>query len=323
MRSGQSDFVARYSPQWSEFAAMLDALDQRRPGSASFPQAYRRVCQQLALARDRGYGPDLVDRLHHLALRGHQQLYGVRRPSRAGIVQFLAAEFPGAVRRQWRLVLLAMLLLLIPAVGIGVITHVAPETVYTMMSPDQVREFEEMYRPDAAHLGREAGRESASDWLMFGFYIWNNIKVAFQCFATGLLLGLGPIFYLIYNGLLMGAVAGHLGNAGYTQTFYSFVIGHGAFELTAIVLSGAAGLKLGTALLFPGRLQRSVSLKLAARETLPILYGLTLMLIVAAMLEAFWSSSVSIPVSAKFAMGVVYWSLVLVYFTTRGRAHGD
>jgi uncharacterized membrane protein SpoIIM required for sporulation len=156
---------------------------------------------------------------------------------------------------------------------------------------------------------------------MFGFYIWNNIKVAFQCFATGLLLGLGPVFYLIYNGLLMGAVAGHLGNAGYTQTFYSFIIGHGAFELTAIVLSGAAGLRLGAALLFPGRQMRSTAIKHAARETLPIVYGLTLMLVIAAALEAFWSSSVSIPPAAKFAMGAVYWALVLVYFLTRGRTH--
>ena len=92
--------------------------------------------------------------------------------------------------------------------------------------------------------------------MMFGFYIRNNIGVAFQCFAGGLFAGLGTLFFLAYNGAFSGAIAGYLTERGLSSTFYSFVATHSAFELTAIVLSGAAGLRIGHALLAPGRRPR-------------------------------------------------------------------
>ena len=101
--------------------------------------------------------------------------------------------------------------------------------------------------------------------MMFGFYIRNNIGVAFQCFAGGLFAGLGSLFFLAYNGAFGGAVAGYLTERGLSSTFYSFVATHAAFELTAIVLSGAAGLKIGHALLAPGRRTRVQSLVIATR----------------------------------------------------------
>jgi len=317
----QNDFTVQYGEQWQQFEAMLDALDRRKPAAAEFPALYRQICHHLALGRDRGYSSHLVARLNRMVLRGHQHLYGVRRDSKSWLLHFLAAGFPAAVRTEAQLILLALALLVIPAIGMGIAIHYAPELVYSMLDPEQVREFEEMYRPDADHVGRRRDRESTGDFLMFGYYIWNNIQVAFQCFASGFLLGVGPIFFLVYNGLLMGAVASHLQHAGYTQTFYSFIIGHGAFELTAIVFAGAAGLRLGLALLSPGRLRRSQALKAAAQKALPVVYGLIGMLVIAAMLEAFWSSSSLIPPGAKLAMGAVYWAGMLTYFFTRGRTH--
>ncbi len=101
---------------------------------------------------------------------------------------------------------------------------------------------------------------------MFGFYIRHNIGIAFQCFAGGLFAGIGSLFYLIYNGAIIGAVAGYLTERGHGPTFWAFVVTHSAFELTAIVLSGAAGLKIGYSLVAPGRLTRVQSLVAATRE---------------------------------------------------------
>jgi uncharacterized membrane protein SpoIIM required for sporulation len=91
------------------------------------------------------------------------------------------------------------------------------------------------------------------------------------------------------------------------------VIGHGSFELTAIVFSGAAGLRLGYAILHPGQLSRLDGLRQAGREVVPMLYGIVLMLTIAAVLEAFWSSSSSLPIAVKYAVGALLWSLVLLY----------
>jgi uncharacterized membrane protein SpoIIM required for sporulation len=148
---------------------------------------------------------------------------------------------------------------------------------------------------------------------MFGFYIQNNISIAFRCFAGGLLLGIGTLFVLLFNGMFMGGIAGHLTRLDYVDTFYPFVVGHGAFELTAIVFSGAAGLRLGYAILNPGQLSRLDGLRQAGREVVPMLYGIVLMLIIAALLEAFWSSSSSLSIAIKYSVGALLWSLVLLY----------
>src|SRR5690606_26373250 len=113
-------------------------------------------------------------------------------------------------------------------------------------------------------------RNASSDWAMFGFYIDNNIGIGFRCFAGGLFLGLGSIFFIVYNGALIGAVGGFLTERGLAATFYSFVATHSSFELIAIVLSGAAGLRLGQALVMPGRLTRRASLVTATREVTPL-----------------------------------------------------
>jgi uncharacterized membrane protein SpoIIM required for sporulation len=101
--------------------------------------------------------------------------------------------------------------------------------------------------------------------------------------------------------------------------FYSFVATHSAFELTAIVLSGAAGLRIGHALLAPGRLTRRQALVDATRESAVILYGVVAMLLVAAGVEAFWSSARWLAPSVKYSVAAACWLAVLAYFMRQGR----
>lgn len=264
----QSMFESRHQPQWQAFAEQLKQLEQgkTKPGDvAHFPLQYRRLCQHLALSQERGYSSYLVDSLQQLALRGHQQMYRHRGQLTATVLGFVLADFPRLVREQWRFVLIASLLFFGSLVGIALLVYLFPDLIYSIVSPQQVAEMQGMYDPDASRLGRAVERASSEDWMMFGYYVMHNIGIAFQTFAAGLLFGLGSVFFLIYNGLIIGAISGHLTEIGYGQTFWSFVIGHGAFELTAIALAGAAGLQLGWALIAPGQLPRSESLRLAAR----------------------------------------------------------
>jgi uncharacterized membrane protein SpoIIM required for sporulation len=173
-----------------------------------------------------------------------------------------------------------------------------------------------MYGDADGPMGR---RTAATDWEMFGHYIRNNIGIAFQCFAGGLFFGIGSLFVVALNGALAGSVAGYLTWRGHGENFYSFVITHGAFELTGIVLAGAAGLALGHALLVPGRRSRLASLQLAARRAIVIVYGMTAMFVVAAALEAFWSSARWVPVHVKLIVGASCWVGVIAYFLFQGR----
>ncbi|PRA29844.1 stage II sporulation protein M [Pseudomonas poae] len=318
----QSLFESRHQPQWQAFAEQLKQLEQGKAKAgdvADFPHQYRRLCQHLALAQERGYSSYLVDPLEQLALRGHQQLYRHRSQLAANVLSFVLADFPRLVREQWRFVLTASLLFFGSLLGVALLVYLFPDLIYSIVSPQQVAEMQGMYDPDASRLGRAAERASSEDWMMFGYYVMHNIGIAFQTFAAGLLFGLGSVFFLIFNGLIIGAISGHLTEIGYGQTFWSFVAGHGAFELTAIALAGAAGLQLGWALIAPGQLARSEALRLAALKSVQMLCGVMVFLLIAAFIEAYWSSTTQIAPWVKYLVGALLWLLVAAYLTLAGR----
>lgn len=337
----QSLFETRHRKDWQEFERWLETLGGSgyggsgsgkgaKRGSAmagvalsradvarQWPHRYRALAHHLALARDRAYSPELVDYLNQLALRGHQALYGARSNALNAITGFIGHGFPQLIRQESLLVWIAIGLLFIPLLGLIALLQVFPEFVHYLASPEQLREYESMYAPANRVLGPQ--REAGSQVMMFGFYIWNNVKIDFQCFAGGLVFGLGSIFFMVFNGISIGAVAGHLTQLGYIQTFWGFVAGHSSWELLGAAISGAAGLKLGWALVAPGRLTRSAALKIAAVPAVRLLYGAAGMTTFAAFIEAFWSSMTSIPPEVKYAVGIAFWVLFAMYFFFAGR----
>lgn len=314
---GQDRFVARHEETWD---ALEDALDRLEGGqtvaSADFPQSYRRLCQQLALAQSRSYNPALVDRLNRMVLRGHQQLYG-RPLITPRLIEGIQRTFPRRVRSEWRLVLLSSILFTAPLLGaLGALT-LQPALVHSILDPITLASVESMYDPASERFLKE--RSAETDIEMFGFYIRNNIGIGFRVFASGLLAGVGSSAFLAYNGLFIGAIIGHLSNIGFAGTIYPFMIAHGAFELTAIVLAGAAGLRLGSAVVAPGRRSRRAALGEAAERAMPIVYGFTGMLLIAAGVEAFWSPRHTLPLSIRYGFGAAMWVLVGAYLLLAGR----
>ena len=189
----------------------------------------------------------MVARLEQLTSEAHQLIYQQRVFGLGALRHMIAVTFPKAVYRDVRYILLAAAVFFIPSIVLGVIVYRSPELILSVISPEAAAQFEEMYSPTASSIGRT--RSAGTDWMMFGFYIRNNIGVAFQCFAAGLFFGVGSLFFLAHNAAFGGAIAGYLTQRGLGSTFYSFIATHSSFELTAIVLAGGAGLKIGHALL--------------------------------------------------------------------------
>lgn len=325
----QERFVARHEAQWQALEQWLDsrgdsarrARAARRgwEGLADFevPAHYRRLCQQLALARRRGYSPVVTERLQQLMQRGHGLLYRTPPPQWQRAAEFLLAGFPRLVRAEWACMLAALGLFALPAVVLFVAIQLQPELSGALFDPAKLAEFEAMYNPNDPT--RALGRGSETDMAMFGFYIWNNISIAFRTFAGGLLAGFGAIVVLIVNGVMTGAVAGHLQAVGHGTPFWTFVVAHSAPELTAVVIAGGAGLRLGLALLAPGQRRRLDALVDAGRRGALICVGVLAMLVFAAFVEAFWSSIGSIPPWLKYSVGGVLWTLVLGWLWRGGR----
>jgi len=315
----QTAFEAQHGADWDRFERWLDGKNgaDALPDMA-VPATYRRICQHLALARDREYSPDLVDRLNALALRGHHLLYGARAPrGTARGLAFLVAGFPRLVRSEAALLAAAALLFFGPLAAFGFALQWYPDFIYYVADPRTVAGYQEMYNPANPRLGQ---RDADDNVAMFGFYIWNNVKIGIQTFATGLAFGLGSIFYLAVNGAIIGAVAGYLTQAGFGVPFWSFVSGHSAMELVAIVISGAAGLRLGAAVIAPGLRSRKAALVAAAQPAVRLMYGAGAMFVAAAFIEAFWSPLNTFPPAIKYAAGAAMWLLVLAWLLLAGRA---
>ncbi|GAA5163050.1 stage II sporulation protein M [Viridibacterium curvum] len=323
----QEQFEALHAADWQLFEDWLAdrQLSRKNRKEPPFPLheaalRYRRICQQLALARDRDYALATLDRLHNLARRGHDELYGARRSFGRRTWDYVTAGFAIDVRAQWRWVLASFLLLFGPMLIAFIVVQIWPDVAYLVMSPHDVAGMEAMYSDANQHLGRT--RDAGTDFGMFGHYIFNNISIAFRCFAGGMTAGILTVFSLLFNGLFIGIAHSRVVLAGFGDNFHSFVVGHGTFELGAIVLAGATGMQLGAALLAPGLLSRAAALRTTARRLIGTVCGMAVMLFIAALLEAFWSP-LRLPLPWKLGFGTCMLIIVMTYFIFAGRRRGS
>jgi uncharacterized membrane protein SpoIIM required for sporulation len=277
---------------------------------------YRSACADLMRARRLGCTPDTIAFLDGLVARAHHALYSSAGKSSRSLAELLLVDFPRSVRKNGWLVLAATGLFWIPfAVGLlGALG--SEEFAQNVLSAQQLQQLSEAYADGFD------GRSGGTDAAMAGFYVYNNVGIALRCFATGVLFGLGSVFFMIYNGLAIGAVFGYIHRVGHGENLLTFVCGHGPFELTAIVLAGAAGLRLGQSLIDTGGLTRIGSLRRSARELVAMVLGIAAMLLIAAGIEAFWSPS-SIPRTVKYAFSAFGMVSVLAFLTLAGRVRPE
>lgn len=333
----QSDFETKYQRFWLELENKLainiqpgnksadNAKKSKKPKKVTantdlgedFPESYRLLCHHLSLARSRHYSPLLVDRLEKLVINAHQIYYKRKTHLFASFFIYFTSGFSQSVRKEWRWVMLSSLLFFGTFFGMLISLQYYPDMVYTVISAEDLVEMESMYNP--AERKNSPFRGASTDFQMFGYYIFNNTGIGLKTFASGLLFGIGTVITLLFNGLVIGGVAGHLTYIGYGSTFWPFVSGHSAMELTAIVLSGAAGFKLGFSIISPGRKSRLRALRDSASEAVYMMYGVASMFIIAAFIEAYWSSMSDIPSIVKFTVGILFWVFLIAYFVFAGR----
>ncbi|MGY6518154.1 MAG: stage II sporulation protein M [Lysobacteraceae bacterium] len=338
----QAGFEARHAAEWARFEAWLDAVDgkarqwakpavslQPKPPEAAeliaevdVPAAYRRLCQHLALAERRGYGASLVERLRRTVDRGHVHLYRPPRTRFSRALGFMVFDVPALVRAQRGPMIASALLFFVPLLLCLTVLQLRPDLAGMVLSPEAMGQYERMYDPDSEVHGQRRGSES--NLYMFGVYVLNNVSIAFRTFAAGLVVCIGSIFVLVFNGVMIGSVAGHLTAVGSGDPFWRFVAGHSGPELLGIVLSGGAGLRLGLSLLMPGPHSRAEAFRIAGTQGAKILLGVFVLLVFAAFVEAFWSSIGSLPAAVKYGAGIGLWVLLLAWLLVPlRRAEGD
>jgi uncharacterized membrane protein SpoIIM required for sporulation len=307
-------FIRARQGSWAQLQVFLEnarrlslarvPLDAFREGSA----LYRQTVSDLAYARMRYPDHPVVRELEQLVGHAHSLLYQAERAKSRSWMEFWRRTWPMRVREAARPILLATTIFWAAAIVGFLLAIENPVLEGLFISPEMRAAIE------AKHLWTESLTRTAP--AAGSRIATNNINVSFLTWGLGLTFGIGTVWLLALNGLMLGAIAAACLRAGLFLPLAEFVVGHGCLELPAIWISGGAGLLMAEAMLFPGRYRRRVELREKGRTSVQIMVGIVPILLVAGAIEAFVSPS-SLPGIAKAALGLCLAAVLLVYIIGR------
>lgn len=315
-------FKERGEESWRELEEVLDRFDNRNETEHDIrrlPRLFRQVCGDLSLAQSRMYQIGLTERLNELVIRCYSHLYQNVLGLSEQFVRGCRETFPVTVREEWRLLWLVNAFFWIPFLAIVIASYHDMRWIEALLGAEEMTQLQMGYGEDG---GFEKIRDNfGSNFAMFFFYIRNNVGIDFQVFAGGLLFGVGTLFFVIFNALKIGAATGYVIQEADGGKFLDWISGHAPPEYLGLLFSGMAGLRLGFALINPGRKTRRTALAHAGRRALVLLYGAAILTFLAAIIEGFWSP-LMLPLSIKHGFGLVLTSLLLLYLLGAGRRKG-
>jgi uncharacterized membrane protein SpoIIM required for sporulation len=285
-------------------ASGIGALNRRELRSLSL--LYRQVAADLSILRQDQSAQHYARHLNQLLARVHNTIYIGRRGSALNVLRFFTRTFPEVFQRNLRYVLVALIIFLAGGVAGLVTTLYNPNFQLQVLGPEMVETIEhhKMWTHSVVAL-----KPVASSAIMT-----NNLSVTFMTFAMGVTLGLGTLYMVFFNGLLLGVVGTACWLNQMSLPLWSFVAPHGVLELPSIFIAGGAGLRIAHGLLFPGFLSRKDSLQAAGADAIQLCIGTIPMLVMAGILEAFLSPS-SESVLLKFSVAAGLLLLLLLYLS--------
>ncbi|MCI0361462.1 MAG: stage II sporulation protein M [Planctomycetaceae bacterium] len=316
------DLLERRRQNWQELERFCDQLQgssraKLPPASLSrFGALYRAACADLALAHSYQLPQNTVQYLHRLVGRAHNQLYRSRRWEFRKWADMLLVDVPRKVFSDRCIQAMFILWwgLFILSAWLANSKTAWPEFAEQVMGAEHIKMLEEMYK-NPIDGSQRGGDENA---IMMAFYVNNNAGIGLRCFAWGLLVVPG-LLVSMYNAVILGASFGYMGRADVPegQNFFHFVTAHGPFELTAIVISAGAGLRLGLSWVMPGNLSRYANLQKTGKEMMPVIMAAVVMFVIAALIEGFLSPSAA-PYWVKACVAILSSAILAFYFMVLG-----
>jgi uncharacterized membrane protein SpoIIM required for sporulation len=297
-------------PHWRRLDELVERTSTSGYRSLSRPELqelgllYRQIASDLAALRDDRGSTHYAAYLNQLLARAHHIIYAAERQSPRAILTFWLVTFPDTFRRNLGPTAVSLALFAMAAVVGAVLTYRHQDFKIGILGPAMVETIErrEMWTHSIV-----AVKPIASSAIMT-----NNLSVALMTFAMGITGGLGTVYMLVFNGLLIGVIGMACASAGMSLQLWSFVAPHGVLELPAIIIAGSAGLRLAQGLLFPGLLPRRESVARAGAEAVKLALGCVPILVIAGVIEGFVSPT-DLGVTMKFAMASALFVLLMAY----------
>ena len=311
-------WLKKRQPYWSQLESLLARVKQHGLHALSRSELrelgllYRQTATDLSAVRGDPSSVQQSRYLNQLLGRAHNAIYSGQKKTVGGVWQFYHAEYPRIFRRLLPYTAVATAIFVVGAIAGTFVSLADPDYMREFVGPAMMSSIEhhEMWTRSIVSV-----KPQASSGIMT-----NNLSVSFVTFAAGITAGLGTIFELFFNGLMLGVIGVACATYGMSVQLWSFVSPHGVLELPAIFIAGGAGLRIARALLFPGVLSRRDSLAVGGTDAVRLLVGVIPMLIVAGMIEAFFSPS-STPVPLKFVAAAVLFSLLIAYLWKGSRSN--
>ena len=305
-----NSWLQKRRPYW----ARIDELLARSGGSGVRALAhnelqelallYRQTASDLATIREDASSRNLAHYLNQLLGRAHNFIYMGARSRPSGIIKFYRETFPQIFHETLPYTITATAIFFATAAAGLMMALADPGFQRYLLGSEMMDTIEkrEMWTHSIVTV-----KPLASSAIMT-----NNLAVSLTIFALGITGGVGTVFMLAFNGLLLGVVSGACWQAGMIGQLMSFVAPHGVLELPAIFIAGGAGLLIAKGLLFPGSLPRRASLVLEGGRAMRLALGIIPMLIVAGTIEGFVSPS-DLAVKWKYTLAAGLFGVLLLY----------
>jgi uncharacterized membrane protein SpoIIM required for sporulation len=308
-------FLATNQPIWDRLAVLTSRAGRHaRSLSAQeideLARLYQRTSSHLSYVRTYYRDPALIARLTGLVAAAGAVVYGTRPKSLRATARFFTATFPGAVWHNRRFLAAAAFLFYAPAIAIGAWLATSDRAVEAL-GPPALREAY-LNEDFEAYYSSEPATQFAAKVTT------NNVQVGFLAFASGALFCIPTALILVYNGMTLGGAGGMFAAAGQSGKFFGLVLPHGLLELTAVIIAGSAGLRLGWSLIDPGDRARRDAFTEEGRRSVVLVLGLVATFIVAGLIEGFVTGS-PLPTAARVGIGVIVEAGFLLYIIVLGR----
>jgi uncharacterized membrane protein SpoIIM required for sporulation len=313
-------FVAARKPEWDRLAQRLTALEKKQlslDALAELDLLYRRTASDLATAQTHYRGTEAHRFLNQLCARAYSAIYAPPRDRREAVLAFFRREFPRALRREKRFVLASLGLFLI-GILLGALVVAFDPHGAELFVPQGIRDAVEAHQ-----MWTDSILSVTPPGAVASRIATNNLSVTIAAFVGGAFFGLGTVYLLVMNGILLGGPAMLCIQHGMGGALLSFVVSHGPVELSVIVISGGAGLMVGHALIDPGELPRAVFLKRRATEAVKLVLGCAPFLACIGMVEGFVSPGHLFGDPLKIALGLSLGALFWGYLLRAGRGEAS
>lgn len=308
----ETDFILQNKEKWKEFEEVLKSPDK---DPERITELFIETTDDLSYSRT--YYPNRSVRvyLNGISQLVYQAIYKNRSGEKNILRKFWLEDLPIAMWHS-RKSLLWSFILFAAGLAVGILSSMHYPSFANIMLGDS---YIEMTEANIANGDPMAVYKDEEPFRMFFRIAWNNVRIAYGTFVLGILFGIGTVYVIFYNAIMVGAFIYFFIERNLFKESFLAIMLHGTLELSMIVVAGCAGFALARGLIFPGTYTRGQALVHSARNGIKILAGVTVLLIYAAIIESFATRYTEMPDVIRLAIILLSFTIVIGYFVVYPR----